>query len=239
MNSLRKLERVLLASGLLMLALYGAARIDGAMASRSALHRFENEQLRSTGSAERVGSEAAKPDFSLWSEKRISGYYDSLHSEVSPAIAILRIPKIGLEVPVLEGTDDLVLNRGVGRIQGTASAEGKGNIGIAGHRDGFFRGLKDIDFGDKIELVTAKRVTTYTVDRVSVVDPKDISVLAPSRQHALTLVTCYPFYFVGSAPQRYIVHGSVVRTAREPTASATRSNDALEHTTVRIGSKIN
>lgn len=239
MNSLRKLERVLFASGLLMLALYGAARIDGAMASRSALRRFENEQLRSTGPAERAGSVVTKPDFSLWSEKRISGYYDSLRAEVSPVIAILRIPKIGLEVPVLEGTDDLVLNRGVGRIQGTAPAEGKGNIGIAGHRDGFFRGLKDIDLGDKIELVTAKRVTTYAVDWVLVVDPKDVSVLAPSRQPALTLVTCYPFYFVGSAPQRYIVHGSVVRTAREPTASRTRSNDVLEHTAVRVGSKNN
>jgi len=90
---------------------------------------------------------AKEPDFSLWSATRIKDYKESLTAQIAPAIALLRIPKIQLEVPVLEGTDDLSLNRAVGLIAGTARPGEDGNIGIAGHRDGFFRGLKDIQEG--------------------------------------------------------------------------------------------
>ncbi len=85
----------------------------------------------------------------------------------------------------------------------------EGNIGIAGHRDGFFRVLKDIGPGDTIELVTASRRDVYTVDQIVLVSPSDVSVLQARAGRSLTLVTCYPFYFIGSAPQRYIVQASV------------------------------
>jgi sortase A len=147
--------------------------------------------------------------FDLWSPKRIEAYEQSLMEHFDPPLAILRIAKVNLEAPVLEGTDDLTLNRGVGHIAGTGRPGQEGNIGIAGHRDGFFRVLKDIGPGDTIELMTASRTDVYTVDQVVLVSPSDVSVLQARPGRSLTLVTCYPFYFVGSAPQRYIVQASV------------------------------
>jgi sortase A len=207
MGWLRHLERMLLVAGVLMLGVYLAARIHRSVLSRAELDRFKTQELSSTNNEERLDLVAAKPDFSLWSPKRIKDYEESLAAHFSPAVAILRIPKIHVEVPVLEGTDDWSLNRGVGLIEGTARPGGDGNIGIAGHRDGFFRGLKDIGTGDMIQMVTADKAQAYVVDRVVIVSPADVSVLTP-RLHSLTLVTCYPFYFVGSAPQRYIVQAT-------------------------------
>ena len=149
----------------------------------------------------------AAPDRSLWSPVRVSAWL-KLSSEPGPApLAVLRIPKIGLEVPVLAGTDDRTLDRAVGHIEDTASPGSDGNSGIAGHRDGFFRGLKDIVEGDTIEVDTLDGKETYRVERTWVVDPEDVSVLDPTSTSTrmLTLVTCYPFYFVGSAPSRFIV----------------------------------
>jgi sortase A len=135
-------------------------------------------------------------------------------------LALLRISKIHLVAPVFNGTDDLTLNRGVGRIAGTVHVGAKGNLGIAGHRDGFFRGLKDLRMGDKIDLVLPDRTETYVVDNIQIVDPANVGVLRPEPVFSLTLVTCYPFYFIGSAPQRYIVHGSQV--ASEQSAAITK-----------------
>jgi sortase A len=101
------------------------------------------------------------------------------------------------------------MDRAVGFIAGTARPGENGNIGISGHRDGFFRGLKDIREGDGIELVTATGTDTYTIDSIVLVKPADVSVLAPRPRPSITLVTCYPFYFVGSAPKRYIVQASM------------------------------
>ena len=81
----------------------------------------------------------------------------------------------------------------------------QGNLGIAGHRDGFFRGLKDIAPGDTLELETTAGREFYVVDDIRIVGPEEVSVLAGTPNQTITLVTCYPFYFVGSAPQRYIV----------------------------------
>jgi sortase A len=123
--------------------------------------------------------------------------------------ALLDIPKLRLRVPVFDGTDDLTLNRGVGRIIGTAKPDQIGNMGVAGHRDGFFRGLKDVAVGDAIDLETPNANRTYVVDQVKVVSPDDVSVLKSTSTPSLTLVTCYPFYFVGDAPMRYIVSASL------------------------------
>jgi sortase A len=148
------------------------------------------------------------PDFHLWSEKRIKAYQASLLANVPPPLGILEISKLHLEVPVLEGTDDLTLDRAVGHILGTASLGEPGNIGIAGHRDGFFRGLKDLQVGEAIDLYDQRRKSHYVVDDIQIVSPDDVSVLAPGTKSSLTLVTCCPFYFVGSAPLRYIVHAT-------------------------------
>jgi len=151
----------------------------------------------------------------LWDAKRIFAYKKSLGVEMTPTLAVLRVPGLGIEAPVLEGTSDAAMNRGVGHIDGSAEPGEIGNVGIAGHRDGFFRALKDVKVGDVVELerqtdAGVKR-DEYKVERISVVEPMDASVLAATNDATLTLVTCYPFYFVGSAPQRFVVQAKLIR----------------------------
>ena len=145
------------------------------------------------------------PNQELWAANRISEYRDSIQIEADPPLAVMKIENLGIHVPVYNGTDEFNLNRGVGRIKGTARLDEPGNLGIAGHRDGFFRGLKDIEIGETIELQTARGSVNYSVSSITIVDPSDISVLAETDDPTITLVTCYPFYYVGHAPQRYIV----------------------------------
>ena len=146
-----------------------------------------------------------EPDTSLWNAKRINDYEASLAVSTAPPLGIMTIPKINVQVPIYNGTDELLLNRGVGRIKGMAKMDEAGNLGIAGHRDGIFRGLKEIQAGDEIEVQTTRGVQMYTVSSITIVPKSDISVLDPSTDKILTLVTCYPFYFIGNAPKRYIV----------------------------------
>ena len=216
----RTLERILLVCGLVLIGVYTGARIQSSVLSRAEVERFK-DQVLSGQQADRELGTAKDPDFALWSPKRIQAYRESLAAHFSPALGLLRIPRINLEVPVLEGTDDISLNRAVGHITGTTRPGETGNIGVAGHRDGFFRGLKDISRGDIVELLTAKGVSTFAVDEISIVAPSDTSVLAPRAQTSITLVTCYPFYFIGSAPQRYIVQASLVGSSLKKVESGT------------------
>jgi len=149
--------------------------------------------------------QASAPDQTLWSPVRVSAWQAALTEPAAAPLAVVRIPKIRLEVPVLPGTADRTLDRALGHIDDTALPGTDGNSGIAGHRDGFFRGLKDIVPGDEIELETLNGKEFYRVDRTWVVNPEDVTVLDPTLTRTLTLVTCYPFYYVGAAPQRFIV----------------------------------
>ena len=228
MRWLRQLERLLLIGGVLLLAFYVAARIDGSVLSNAQVQRFKNQQRVSLAGPHGVALTTAIPDFSLWSEKRVKEYQESLAEHFSPALGILRIPRINVEVPILEGTDDLSLNRGVGHVAGTPNPGENGNVAIAGHRDGFFRGLKDVVLGDKIEMVTPQRTETYVIDRITIVEPSDVSVLQPRANSSLTLITCYPFYFIGSAPQRYIVQASIADSAAASAVARVRSTSAPE-----------
>jgi len=125
--------------------------------------------------------------------------------DMDVVIALLRIPGIELEVPVYAGTADRILRLGAGLVEGTAMPGSHGNVGIAAHRDSHFRALKDVAVGDLIELGTMDGTQLYRVVALSVVDPGDVHVLDDTGESVLTLVTCYPFYFVGNAPQRFIV----------------------------------
>lgn len=126
-------------------------------------------------------------------------------NDESLPIALLRISRIGLEVPVFTDTNERNLNRGTGWVEGTAAPDDGGNMAIAGHRDTYFRSLKDVVVGDVLELESISKQTSYRVTEISVVEPEDISSLLATEAPAVTLVTCFPFYFVGNAPQRYIV----------------------------------
>jgi sortase A len=230
MNALGGFERLLLFLGLLLLSVYASARIYSSLYSHLAVHEFWGSHGSLTAGNPTGASRRNPgiPDFRLWSEKRIEAYHMSLLASVPPPLGVLRIPSVDLNVPVLEGTDDLALNRGVGHIAGTSALDQGGNVGIAGHRDGFFRGLKDVHLGDKMDLYTENGNSRYVVDEIVIVPPEDVSVLTPRSKPTLTLVTCYPFYFVGSAPLRYIVHASI-------TNANSLSASHLPHTLAKEG----
>jgi LPXTG-site transpeptidase (sortase) family protein len=137
-----------------------------------------------------------------------------LHEAVLPKLAVkegdilglIKVPRIGISVAVLEGTTSQTLKHGVGHIDGTALPGESGNIGIAGHRDTYFRGLKDIRANDEIQIQTTAGITTYAVDWIQITVPNDVSIVSHETDFALTLVTCYPFHYIGSAPERFVVH---------------------------------
>jgi len=224
---LRLVERSFLSVGLILICAYVGIRLYGDVASRAAIATFVQAAPAMSfahGGNDTGGTGASGIDTSQWSEKRIRAYNESLGHPFGTPVALLNIPKLHLEVPVFQGTDDLTLDRGVGRIIGTAQPGQPGNLGIAGHRDGFFRGLKDIAPGDEIKLVLHDAVATYVVDRITVVTPQDVSVLQPGPVSSLTLVTCFPFYFVGSAPERYIVSASLRADAKPAVREVVRPN---------------
>ncbi len=215
-KTLRFFQHLFMFAGITLLGTCVLALIHGSVSSHLALRAFDEAQaagstFEESDTTRLQGNEDT--NFSLWSEKRIRVYKQNLCQEKRLPRAVLSIQALRLRVPVFDGTDDLVLNCGVGWITGTAKPGEAGNIGIAGHRDGFFRGLKDIAPGDAIELRTQKEQATYLVDQIEIVSPRSVEVLRPRGLPSLTLVTCYPFYFVGHAPQRFIVHATLKGTA--------------------------
>jgi len=221
MRVTRLLEIFAWTVGGLLLATYAGVRAWSAYASEDGIDALRQARaghaallaqtdaatpVHSTSTAQSNALQTGTPDTSLWNAKRLEEYKATLNQKGLPE-GVLRIPKLKLEVPIYEGTSDLTLNRGAGRIEGTARIDSNaGNIGIAAHRDGFFRPLKDIAVGDTLVLETLTTTREYRVTRLDIVDPSNTSVLAPTSSAAITLVTCYPFYFVGSAPKRFIVH---------------------------------
>jgi sortase A len=211
---LRLLEALLLGTGTALLAVYAAAQVDAARSRAEALAAFSvarAEQAAATAepaaSTSRASLEYSDPDQSLWAKARVAAYRDSTPLVRNAPLAVLTIPAVELEAPIFEGTGELTLNRGIGRIDGTAEIGAAGNLGLAGHRDGYFRVLKDVHVGDAIDVESLSGMTRYRVTELEIVEPTDVHVLAPTETATLTLVTCYPFYFIGEAPQRYIVKG--------------------------------
>jgi sortase A len=127
----------------------------------------------------------------------------------SAVIGRLEIPNLHLVAMVQEGADAGILRRAVGHIPGTALPGGRGNVGLAGHRDTFFRALREIQVNDAIELRTEHGAYRYRVESTRIVGPREVQVLRPTATASLTLVTCYPFYYVGSAPKRFIVRAGL------------------------------
>jgi LPXTG-site transpeptidase (sortase) family protein len=198
---LGRCERALWLVGLSCLAWYALACAHSAWYQKQDRRAFD-----------RVVAEIseAEHDRSEWSKERMRKYQQA-HKDPIDALARLDIPDADLSVMVLEGTDDWTLNRAVGHIEGTALLGKAGNAGIAGHRDGFFRGLRHLERGDSIKLTTLEGVIDYEVVDLIIVDPDDVEVLDPTPNPTLTLVTCYPFFYVGSAPKRYIVRAQQTR----------------------------
>ncbi len=128
----------------------------------------------------------------------------------SEVIGRLEIPSLNLTVPILSDYDPASLRRGVGHIRGTANAGGLGNFVLAGHRDTFLRPLRHIAAPMVIKVMIMEGTYDYVTDRTEVVDPDNLGVLDIHDTPELTLITCYPFDFVGAAPHRFIVHAHLV-----------------------------
>jgi len=132
-------------------------------------------------------------------------------------VARLEAPTIGLAATVLEGSDEAMLARAAGRIEDTAMPGDAGNVGIAGHRDTTFRPVRELTAGDPLRLTTTDRILEYRVTSTTIVNPEDVWVLDPTDVPTLTLVTCYPFTYIGHAPQRFIVKAELIsEVARGP-----------------------
>ena len=173
---------------------------------------LDDEHARSDG-CQLLEEAAPRGERLLAARRRTVGFGPDERGEASLAlvteapVAILRVPDLHLEVPVFATDSELHLNRGAGLIAGMGDPDKGGNVGIAGHRDGFFRALKDVKPGQLIEIETRARTHRYRVVSTEIVDPKDVHVLEDTLDPTVT-VTCYPFYFLGSAPQRFIVRGA-------------------------------
>lgn len=129
---------------------------------------------------------------------------------VGSLIGRLEAPTLHIATTVLEGSDDRTLSRASGHIEETPLPGENGNVGIAGHRDTIFRPLKRAKRGDPLVLTTGDGIYRYRITRTFIVDPEDVYVLDPTTNPTLTLVTCYPFEFIGHAPRRFIVQAELV-----------------------------
>jgi|GEM_PF-203207 len=204
--------------GVALVALYFAFRADGEIERRAAISSFEAAAASVQTAPQAVAAAVTQtpsapltfrnPDKAQWSRGRVRAYQAAWATAGEPPglpVAVLRIPRVHLEVPVYAEDTARNLNRGAVLIAGTSRPNTVGNTAIAAHRDGYFRALKNVSLGDILTVQTLSSTRRYRVISLHVVEPSDVSVLRRTRVPAVTLVTCYPFYFVGSAPNRYIV----------------------------------
>ena len=161
-----------------------------------------------------------------WSPSRREAYARLLEGSGLPApIGVLRLAEQDRAVPIFSGTGEASLTLGAGHLPETPSLDDEGNISIAGHRDGFFRALRHLEPGDRLILDTDRGRRTFEVSDLQVVAPSDVSVLDPTPETVLTLITCHPFYYVGSAPNRYIVRARL--TSEEPVGSSVSTHVSM------------
>lgn len=218
-------------AGILLTGFFVAQLAQGEVQRRQDIAEFEqamsvssNTQLASVAQADLAAStsqvpdqdaftlsaqQAGTPDTSLWAPGRIADYEASMQGELPQVLGLLEVPSVGLKVPVYPSDSELNMDRGAGVIDGMAYPHEPGNIGIAGHRDGYFRVLKDVKVGDKLMLQTLEGPKQFTINSRRIVEIDDRSVLQDTEDQTVTLITCYPFYFVGHAPQRFIVTASL------------------------------
>ena len=137
-------------------------------------------------------------------------------------IGRLDIADVSLSVPVVDNFDPDSLTRGVGHIPGTANPGGLGNLGLAGHRDTFFRPLRNVKIGMNIDISTAAGRFRYAIDSTEIVTPEEVRVLDIGPRPEMTLITCYPFNFVGAAPRRFIVHAHLLSADPAPNSPDTQ-----------------
>jgi sortase A len=209
------LERGCLVLGTSGLLLVTAVFLDGWLGYRAALAAFDAPaapEARPGDAAARAVAVEPAPGMPRASATR--GPQADVDT-AGGAIALLRIPRLDVTVPVFPGTDRRTLNRGAGLVEGTARPGARGNSVISAHRDSFFRPLKDIALDDRIEVVDPQgTLRGFRVAEIFITDPLDVSVLEATDSALLTLITCFPFNYVGFAPDRLIVRATPVPADR-------------------------
>jgi sortase A len=193
MRLLKWLERLLLVAG--VAALVWCAYI---LTTSYVVQRLAREQLASTPPTSTSTSPPIETSPSASSTAPSS-------VAVGTPLAELSIPRVGLSAVVFQGSDNHTLRQGLGHIETTPLPGEQGNVAIAGHRDSFFRTLQDVQVGDDIWVATVEDRVHYRVSWFQIVKPDEISVIGPTSAAVLTLVTCYPFGFIGRAPDRFVV----------------------------------
>jgi len=191
----RLVQRTLLCLGAAALAYAGGTVVYGGIAQGDASRRFDQQVIAAAAviTADRNGAADLRPD---------------RHADLAEGdpLGRLEVPRIRMSVMVLQGVEERTLIAGAGHVPGTPSPGGDGNVVIAAHRDTFFRKLEGIVPGDRVHVATARKVYEYVVESTEIVDPEDTQVMESRARDELTLITCYPFYYVGSAPKRFVVH---------------------------------
>lgn len=203
-TSLYWLQRFLVGVGVLCLGIYAWSSID------ARLYQYrENRAFEAARNAPRPAPPPQAADTDALAAFREAEAPAGRKFPDGSLIGRLQIERLGLSVIVLEGVGTGALRRGAGHIPSTSLPGGPGNVGLAAHRDTFFRPLKDIREGDRIVFETVDGTYRYRVEWTQVVLPEDTYVLDDPGSPVLTLVTCYPFYYVGSAPKRFIVRAKL------------------------------
>jgi sortase A len=193
---LRALELLLLLGGAAGLVVVAYSWIETRRAEREAREAFERA--------------AALPPFEDPRAREGQAPGGLGRPRAGSVLGLLEIPRLDMEVAVLRGTLDGQLEQGAGTIEGTRLEH---NLGIAAHRDAFFRPLRHVAPGDLVRLRTFRGVIEYAVTAISIVGPERVDVLDPTPRRALTLVTCYPFFHVGHAPKRFVVRAEQIQAA--------------------------
>lgn len=196
------LEKLLWITGLGLLGWVGFVQAEGWWFQRNAEARLERSVTLAAAHEDAAHPPGLNRMGALPAEPPIPSLAAVRHGE---PVGRLRIPRLQLSVMVAEGADPAVLRRGAGHLPNTALPGQGGNVGIAAHRDRHFRPLKDVAAGDEILLETAVGTFRYQVEWTRIVAPDRVEVLRPTEESTLTLVTCYPFYYLGNAPDRFVV----------------------------------
>ena len=197
---LRWLERLLLVIGIACIGYYGYVSAETAL-----YQAYEMRELDAilTSLPSPLPTEASSPSSTVEIKKVL---------KAGAAVGRIEIPRLGVSAVVRAGSDARTLRLAVGHIPGTALPGERGNVGLAAHRDTFFRRLGEIRADDEVRLVTAEGTFVYRVQGTQVVNPSDVWVLDATDAPALTLVTCYPFTYIGSAPKRFIVRATGIQS---------------------------
>ncbi len=212
-----KVERLLLLIGTGLACICAGAGVQTVIAKQTAEHLVTQQHREPGEGADRQG---ASQDGPIIPEGSFAGtYLGSDGAQTGPAHVIgrLQIKEISLSVPIISGIADPDLIRGVGHIPGSGNAGGLGNMAVAGHRDTFFRPLRNVQIGMMVAVSGTYGTYHYQVDRTEIVTPEQLRVLDIGDHPELTMITCYPFNYIGAAPKRFVVFAHLVSAAPDDT----------------------